>query len=276
MISGGIKFFRPNRVLGSDAGTIAATSGDIVSANAIDKNPITFWTSVGSDDTTTETLIQTFPETQIDRLLFQDHNFKEFVSEYWNGSSWTAFTDVVGIDGPRSGISETDFADDTAYYETALVTTTGLRTQVTKTQVPDAQKFITQIIATTEIGTLQGFPTIKAPAHSRNSRVKPMLSGKVLVQKGIDSFAVTLDFDRYPTSLVADLDLAMSLFDEEDPFLVWLCGGRRGASYFRYTPRGMRLKDIYLMQLTKDVKPELLSGVYINPVSIQLTLEEHV
>jgi hypothetical protein len=278
-ITGGVKFFEGSKILAADGATITASTGDIVSENAIDKNPITFWTSVGSNDATTETLTITFTAEQIDRILLQNHNFKDFNVQYWNGSAWTHFANVVGIDGAKTNITETAFADDTAYYEFAAVTTTQLRVQVLKTQTANAQKFVCQIIATLEIGTFNGFPKIKSPTHSRNSRVKTMLSGKVLVQKGIDSFSVKIDLDKYPVRDAlyrADLDLAMTLFDEQDPFLVWLCGGRRSTAYFNYTARGMRPRDVYLMQLIKDVQPEYVNSVYLNAVSITLDLEEHV
>lgn len=275
-ITGGAKFFSPNVVLSADGGTITASSGELVAVSAIDKNPITFWNSVGSDDATQEELVLTFDESQMDRLLLQDFNFKEFNVKYWDGAVWADFTNVVGLDGTKVAVSETAFADDSAYYEFTAVTTTKLRVQVLKTQVVDEEKYLCQVIACTEIATLQGFPQIRTPTHSRNQRNKDMLSGKVLVQKGIDSFQCKIQFENYPPSLSADIDAAMTLFDREDPFLVWLCGGRRGSSYFRYALRGFRLKDVYLMQITKDVGTEYLDSVYVNPVNLQLTLEEHV
>jgi hypothetical protein len=275
-ITGGIKFFGKNLVLSEDGGSIVASSGDIVSGYAIDKNPITFWESVGSDDTTTETLTLTFDEVEIDRLILQNHNWKDFNVQYWTGVAWSHFASVIGLDGAKANITETAFADDTAYYEFTPVTTTKLRAQVLKTQVVDDQKYLAQVIACTEIGTLQGWPLVRDVRHSRNSRKKEMLSGKVLVQKGIDSFACKIDFQNYPTSYSEDLDLAMELFDREDPFLVWLCGGRRGSSFFRYTNRGFRLRDVYLMQLVSDVPTDYMGGGYLNPVNLELVLEEHV
>lgn len=276
MITGGIKFFSKNQVLEIDGGSITASSGDVVAESAIDKNPITSWISVGSDDSTTETLTLTFPSATIDRILLQNHNWREFTVEYWNGSSWTSFANVVGLDGSTSGISETDFADDTAYYEFDEVTTTQLRIQVVKTQTADEEKNIAQVIACQELGTLQGFPMVKRLRHSRNERKKTMLSGKVFIQKSIDSFECRIDFQDYPGSYSADIDLAMSLFDREDPFLMWLCGGRRGADYFSKAVRGFRLQDVYLMQVGKDVTIDYRSGGYKNPVNLSVDLEEHV
>lgn len=275
-VTGGIKFFGQSVVLAQDGATVTATSGDLVAAYALDKNPITFWESVGSDDTTTEEIEIVFDENSFDRLLLQNHNWKDFNVQYWNGAAWTHFASVVGLAGSKANITETAFAEDTAYYEFTEVTTTKIRIQVLKTQVVDDQKYISQVIACTEIGTLQGWPRIKGAKHSRNSRKKDMLSGKVLVQPGIDSFACKIDFQNYPASLSADLNLAMTLFDREDPFLVWLCGGAYGATKFRYTQRGFRLRDVYLMHIVADVPVEYMSNGYLNPVGIELSLEEHV
>lgn len=277
-ITGGIKFFSRNLILESEGATITATSGNGIADYCLDKNPITFWTSVGSDDTTTETLEVTLPSTTISRILLQNHNFKDFNIQYWNGAAYAHFASVVGLDGSKANITETAFADDTAYYEFTPVTTTKLRIQVLKSQIADAQKFLCQFIACTELGTITGWPTIKMPSHSRNERTKVMLSGKVNVQKGIDSFKVRLDFDRYPTAYGADIGLMMDLFDSENPFLVWLCGGRRGTTYFRMspTPRGMRLRDIYLMQTVGEFRPEFVKGIYTNPVGLEVQLVEHV
>lgn len=275
-ITGGIKFFTENRMLAVDGAVIIVSSGDTVAEDVIDKSRDTFWRSVGSSDVTTETLTITFGEVQIDRLILQDHNFKGFTVQYWNGSTWTHFANVVGLDGSKANITETAFADTTAYYEFTAVTTTKIKISVTTAQTTNAEKYLCQAIACSEIGTLTGFPQVKTPKFSRKTRRNEMLSGKVSVAKGAEFFSVKLDFEKYPTSLYADLDLAMTLTDRDDPFLVWLCGGRRGASYFRYATRGFRLKDIYCMQATKDVAPEYYRSTYTNPVGLELQLEEHV
>ena len=276
MITGGIKFFTKSKVLAEDGGTIVASSGDVASELAIDKNPASVWQSVGSNDVTVETLTLTFASVQISRLFLQRHNFKSFNVQYWNGSAWTHFSSVVGLDGSQANVTETTFSKDTAYYEFAAVTTTQIRIQITSTQTTNAQKFISQIIACEEIGTLNGYPKIKNVKHSRNESEKVMLSGKVLIQKGLDSFSCRLEFDDYPTSYAGDLDIAMALFDLEEPFLVWLCGGAYGSTKFRYTNRGFRLQDIYLVQTRGDISPEYRGNIYINPVSITIDLKEHV
>jgi len=275
-ISGGIKFFNQNSFLSSAGGSVVASSGAVTQNNCIDKNPLSYWRSVGSSDAVTETLTITFPSTTISRVALLDHNFKGFNVQYWNGAAFVHFSGVLGLDGAKVNVTETIFSKDTAYYEVTPVVTTQLRVQVTQTQVANAEKFLSQAIGTTELGTLAGYPDIKSATHSRNERKKEMLSGKFLVIKGIESFETSLGFDNYPPSLSADLDLMVSLFERETPFLIWLCGGRYGSAYFRYTLRGYRLKDMFVVQITGDFKMEYRNNTYVTPVSFEVPLKEHV
>lgn len=277
-ITGGIKFFTRNKNLAEDGATGTATTGNSILERALDKNPLTKWRSVGSSDATTETLIVDFPEdVTIDRLLLVDHNWKSFTVKYDSGGVYTDFANVVGLDGSLGGgISETTFADDTAYYEFDSVTTDSLELTVTETQVADAEKFLTQLISCQELGTLTGFPLIRGLRPSRNVRSKNVLSGKVLAQKSEESMKFDLDFKNFGSTFTSDLDLMFSLFEREDNFLVWLSGGRRGSTYFSYGLRGFRLKDVYEMQATRDFPLSFRDNVYVNPVNVKVKLEEAV
>ena len=171
-ITGGIKFFDKSKTLFADGTTIVAgVSGDPSAEFTIDRNRLSYYRSVGSNDTITETLTITLPSAQtIDRILILDHNWKEFTIKY---DSATDFTSVVGLDGALGGgISETVFADGTAYYEFDSVSVTStIEIAITKTQVANAQKFVNQIIGTTEIGTLVGYPVVGL-SQDRNIRAK--------------------------------------------------------------------------------------------------------
>lgn len=278
-ISGGIKLFDKSNNLGAEGATLLSSTGDVSSPYAIDRNPLTYWRSVGSDDLTTEILTLTFSEDKtINRILLLDHNWKQFTIKYDVSGTWTNFASVTGLDGSLSGITEATFADGTAYYEFSLVTTGMIQIQVLKTQVADAEKFISQIICTSELGTLVGYPEIADMPIDKNSRIQKMLSGKVLVQKSEESFGVKLAFNHYPTDSTysSDLDLMFTLFDRDDNFIVWLCGGRRGSSYFRYQVRGFRLKDAITVQMTELINPKYSDNVYTNSINLDVTLKEAV
>lgn len=274
--SGACKFLKKSKCLFADGATIDTTSSVGTGQLALDRNPITYWRSIGSDDTVTETLTITFDETTIDRLFLIDHNWKDFNIKYDVLGVWTHFASVRGLDGSKTNITETAFADDTAYYEFTPVTTAKIQIQVTKTQTADEQKRINQIIVTEEIGTLAGFPKIKGTLIDRNLRSKEMLSGKRLVQKSEQSFKVNLDFDDYPGSYTADVDLIFGLQDREDNFIIWICGGRRGTQYFRTQMPGYRLRDVYTVQLIAGLDPIYGKNIYKGMINFTAKFEEAV
>lgn len=279
-ITGGIKFFEKNYCWLDNGGSISASSGVVVQNNAIDKNPLSYWTSVASNDSTTETLTLTFPSSTLTRVLLIDHNWKQYTVKYWNGSAFTDFTNVVGLDGALGGgISETTFADPASYYEFSSVTTTQLQVTVTKTQTVNAQKYINTIVGTLEIGTFVGYPTVSLNV-SRNQRALSMLSGRKKIVKSNQSIQIALGFSTYPASSVGspDLDIMMTLLDRDTPFLTWLCGGRRGSNYFKYANlRGFRLIDLIYTQVNADYAEAFTNNIYVGTVELgSIVLEEHV
>lgn len=278
-ISGGIKFFSRSKTLEQFGASVAASTGTASQEYCLDNNRYTSWQSAGSNDSTTETLtIDFYESTTIDRILLLSHNWKEYTIQYNLASVWTHFASVVGLDGAQANISETDFADDSSYYEFTPVTTTQIRIQIVKTQTADQEKYINQVIATEEIGTFTGYPEISKVETDRNAKVKQTLSGRFVVQKSVETFAIDLKFKNYPSSSTynGDMDILMELQDLEIPFLVWLCGGRRGETYFRYTLRGFRLQDVFQMQITKAIGLSYMDNIYTNPVSAAARFEEAV
>ncbi len=277
-ITGGIKFFEKSKCLAKDGASAEVVSGDVVSDYMLDTNPITSWNSVGSSDIVTETLTIRFGfESEINRILLINHNFKAYTIQYWNGSTYVDFSNVYKLTGTvQSSITETVNANDTSYYEFDTVTTTIIKITITTTQVANDEKYIFQVIATKELGTLEGYPIINSLKQSRNTVVTEMLSGKQNITKGYETFSCKLQFKNYPASLSDDLDLVWTLYDSQDPFLVWLCGGHTTSSYFRYALRGFRPRDIYQCQVKGDVPVSYYKNIYNAPVNLELQLEEHV
>jgi hypothetical protein len=278
MISGGIKFFDRSKCLLNDNSTITATSGSAAADRMIDRNLYSYWQSVGSNDTVTETVIVTMPTpTAITRILLVDHNFKAFTLKWDNAGAWAQFSGVVGLDGALGGgITESAFVDNTAYYEFAQVTTTKIQLTVTSTQVANSEKRINQIIATTELGTLSGYPDVDALELSRKLRTNETLSGRLFVAKADESMSVNLKFAKYPARAPygSDIDLMFALDDREVDFLIWLCGGKRGSAAFTYQLRGWRLKDVYPVQVSKAIKPDYEKNIYVNTINMTMSFAE--
>ena len=268
-VTGGIKFFNKNKMA---EGATVASSGTSSSKFILDLDVDTYWTSLGSSDGISEEITITTTKSQtIDRILLLDHNFKTFNVKYYDGSSYVDFANVIGIGGTTSStINETSFSQDSAYYEFTQVSTTSIKITVSHTQIPNQDKYLNQAIASTEIGTFAGYPEVSSVTIDRNSKVKKTLGGRFSVQKGNKTFGYDIKFKNYPSSDLynVDIDLAISLFETEDPFIIYACGGRYESQHFKKAIPGFRLKDAFLVQIQKTYKLKYLKNIYVNPIDL--------
>lgn len=275
-VTGGIKFFEPN-FADSKTGATATGSGGGASF-ILDRNQYTVWRSIGSSDTVTETLTITLSESAaFSRLFLARHNLKDYTVKYWGGASFIDFANVTGVNSATSSvISETTFVFGSSYYEFDAVTTDKIQIKMLKTQIPNQEKFLNSFVATTELGTLAGFPIIKDATKDKKLRKSTLLNGRSLITKSLEVMRFAIDFKNYPapTPYDADIDLVYNLFDRDDNFLVWLCGGRAGDPYFKYQLRGFRLEDLIEVQTVNVFKDSYRKNYYNGPVRLKLNLEE--
>lgn len=271
-ITGGIKFFARSSALFKDGTTAVASSNSASANNILTNRQLTYWQSIGSDDTTTETITITYNQSvTIDRVFLNRINFKEFTVKYDLASVWTDFTNVVGLDGSLGGgITETAFSDETAYYEVTSVSTTGIQITATKTQTADQEKIIYNLFTTAELGTLQQYVKVSPLPFSRKPRVSETLSGLANVQKGYETVAVSLAFGNHPSQ--SDMNLLTTLYNRDKSFLVWLCGGRRGSTYFRFDLKGYGLRDVFNMQVPGGINPSYPGSIYVNAPNNSIAL----
>lgn len=272
-ITGGVKFFDKNLALFRDGNTAAASSNNAAGKYVLSPSKYTRWESLASNDVTTETITINFLNTTtIDRIVLQGHNFKSYSIKY---NAALDFTTVSDLDADLvGGITQATYTNDTSYYAFDAVAVDSLTITINTTQIANAQKFLTQIIATTELGTLAGFPRISSVKHNRNVKAAKVISGKNVIQKGYETTTFKMGFRSYPVQ--ADIDLIEALHEREDSFLVWLCGGRYGTDYFTISQRGWRLEDIYNMQVNKPLGANYSKGIYVNGVDTSIPLVEVV
>jgi len=268
-VTGGIKFFNKNKI--ADGSTVAS-SGTSSSKFILDLDVDTYWTSLGSSDGVSEEITITTSKSQsIDRILLLDHNFKTYNVKYYDGSSYVDFSNVIGIGGVTSStINETNFSQDSSYYEFTEVSTTSIRITVSHTQIPNQDKYLNQAIASTEVGTFVGYPNVNSITVDRNNKVKKTIGGRFSVQKGNKTFGFDIRFKNYPASDIynVDIDLALSLFETEEPFIIYACGGRYESQHFTKAIPGFRLKDAFLMQINQAYKLRYLKNIYVNPIDL--------
>ena len=86
--------------------------------------------------------------------------------------------------------------------------------------------------------------------------------------------AFNRDFTSHPSQ--DDYDLIETLYDSEDSFLVWLCGGRRSTPYFRYTTKGYNLRDVYNMQTVGSFGSGYPGSIYVNAPEFSVGLRQSV
>jgi len=269
-ISGGIKVLEKSSSLFKDGGNATASSADGSIDNILSMNRFTRWDSVGSDDTTAETITITFASTTINRIFIVDHNLKDFAITYGAGAS--SFANVVGVDGSKSGIVETVFAENTSYYEFDSVTTTQINITATKTQSVDAQKYITIFVTTDEIGTFEGFVDVK-PATDANEKRSQVLTGKYITQKNFETFQAQLKLQHTEQG---DINIIESMYESQDPFLIWLCGGKYGTDNFSVDFKNWRLKDLYQVQTYNNIKTTWRNNSYIGSPITSIKFAEEV
>jgi len=251
-ISGGMKVFKKSSSLYKNSGNATASSGNGSADNMLSMHRYLRWDSIGSNDATPETITITFPSTTIDRIFLIDHNLKNFTITYGVGA--TSFAGVVGIDGVKSGIVETAFAEDTAYYEFNAVTTTQINITANTTQIVDAQKYINMVLTTQEVGTFIGYPEI-TPSLDANERRSQVLTGKYITQKNFEVFKGRLAIEH---TNQADIDLVNYMYESQEPFLIWLCGGKYGTESFSVEFKNWRLKDVYQVQTADAIQTKFI------------------
>lgn len=276
-ITGGIKFFARSSALFKDGTTAIASTNSVSANNILTNNQRVYWQSSGSDDLTTETITITYNQTvTIDRVLLNRINFKEFTVKYDLASVWTDFTNAVGLDGSTASgnIAEVAFADDSAYYEVDSISTTGIQITATTTQTADQEKIIYNLFTTQELGTLEYPPQITPLPFTRNPRSSVNLGGSANIQKGFETVGLSLEFTSHPSQ--SDMNLLTTLHDRDKSFLVWLCGGKRSTSDFRFQVKGYRLRDIFNMQTPGPITPGFPNSIYINAPNNSINLVQSV
>jgi hypothetical protein len=270
-VDGKIKIFEPSMALYKDGATVATSSGT-GGQYALSMNKLVKWESVGSNDSTTETMTITFDDTKtFSRIFIVDTNIKDFKIFYDTNQD---FSTVRGINNASlTKIDVTDSTSNTVYYEFDEVSADNILIQMFNTQAANEEKYITIAIVTEEIGAFEGFPQRSAVNIKPNSKVATTETGKRIIRRGLDSFSAKLSVAY---SLQADIDLLETLFDRDEVFLIWLHGGL--TTSFNMVQRGWRLQDIYPvqcdnLQLNTDYRADVTT---LSPEKAMINLVEVV
>lgn len=144
-----LRLFGENFVNGDCSYTFS--SGSDKQAYLYDQLPATGWDSVGSDDSTQETIEITFKNWQgaeisrtIDQIVLLNHNIKAGGADSWDGSAWQPIA---------SATFTGNAAANTIITLAAAVATTRLRLRLDTTITANAQKTIGELKACAAIFT---------------------------------------------------------------------------------------------------------------------------
>jgi hypothetical protein len=275
MITGGIKFFEPSKCLFKEGAIATANSNPLNASLILNYDKDTAWVSSGSTEGVAATITITLPSSKtFNRLFLLNHNLKTYTVTY--GAGATNFANVITVNNASmANITETTYGYDSSYYEFDAVTTDQINISCTNVQniAVTVEKFLSSLILTTEIGTFSIDGLAKTnPKINPNNRIAQNFNNKSIVQRGADSFSVNLSSDYVYEQ--ADLDLYASLYERNTDFLVWLCGGRVGSTYFRISTKPFRLLDVYRVQNIDTFDNSYYKGLYSAAPSSSLSLVE--
>lgn len=241
-----------------------ASQGSTYASYLLDRSNRTAWVTSGSVDSDLTTIDIDFTEARyIDFLALVKTNAKSYTWKYWNGSTYVDFATAIDV---------TNNTKSTVYHRVTEVLTQKLRVTIRGTMIADADKYVYQLIATSMIGQLAGWPVIKKPTHNLNRIVNRMLSGKVSVAESVGGFSMDLEVANWKSD--ADLTIVERLYSIGEGFLVWACGG--DATQFSTERIGYRLEDFFLMRPTDNYMPEYVKGLYKTGLKIKIALAECV
>jgi hypothetical protein len=293
MITGGIKFFEQSYCLFKNGATATASSNNSAINTILNYDKDNGWVSSGSAEDTIETITITLPtSTTFSRMFLLNHNFSFYDIYYGNyqnfsnvitltlpygignytDESGAFYTDENGLyynDGENevtaigNAISQSGYTVNASYYEFDAVTTNTIIIQAKNVQDPATivEKFLGSFIITDEIGTfsVDGLALPNASVNA-NNRVERNLNNKAIVQRGVDTFSCSLNSQYLYNQ--DDLDLYTNLFDRNDDFLVWLCGGRYGTPYFRVNAKPYRPLDVFRVRNVGDLDNNYYKNLY--------------
>lgn len=258
-ITGMVKVFYTNYIeLFSN--TVAASTGTN-QANIYDRDRETQWSSVGSDDSTVETLTITFDsQATISRLFCVGMNWKNFTIQYDAGGGYTDFSNVYSLkaDAAAALISYSDNSETTRYFEFDAVAVNSVKITMNTTIVVDAEKTLIELYIGKEMGTFSD-DVISKPNKAKinfdyGEKIITLSNvGSKRYQRG-EKFKGSLTLKQIDQS--NDQTIIYTMFDQGD-FMISLCGAD-GTLY--PTIRHWRLQDVYSCILKGDLSGEFDFG----------------
>ena len=294
-VTGAIKFFERSKALLSDKNirSIALSTDSAMRDNKSIENILSFDRDAyyispesGERGFFQNFFIQFKNAIRINRIMLVDTNL--IGGTIVLGANTTNITDINNQERPDGQTirfqedSANYFRKATYYFEfdelltkTISILTTIQSTEFNQGWNPNAPRnfYIRQIIPTREIGTFEGFPNISSYSENQNEIINRTSTGLKHITKQhqtIDSFRVM--FNSHP--IENDIQIADRLFDSDDSFTLWPCGGGYGSNHFLFEKEGWRLDDIYNVQTTGKKSNRWHKNFYKGGISSRINMVE--
>lgn len=242
----------------------SATSDGQQFANLVrDRKNYTAWMTTGSLDANLTVFdISLVDPKVITDIILVGHNLKDYTIQFKIFAG--AYQDFSTVINPNND------SEEVSHYNFDGVSPTDIRIIINGTQVANEDKKIKQLIITNRLGQFVGWPQIKKPTINTNKRKTRMLSGKTRIIESLESFSCSLSVKAW--AIQSDLSLVETIYFKREGVLMWI--NANDAAQFLLDLKGYRKNDIFLVRPTDDWSPELISGVYRNPMITKMKIEE--
>lgn len=268
------KVFKKN-YLDLDYGSISISITDSVATNTgqnfVDfmrnRNNTSGWMTTGSTDAANTEIDVTIGNTrEIDTIIIVGNNFKNYKIENWNGSAFVDFSTPINI---------TDNTETTNEHFIGAQDVTRFKITVNSTQTADADKRISQLIATRKVGNGQfiGWPEFDNSRIDFQKKTTKTLSGKVHLKESIGGFSTRLRFRAWPKEAHDDFTMLEYMYYREKlGFLFWPSGG--DDTQFTSKRRLFKKEEIYLCRCTNQFQLEWYKNLYSSGLNMNVDIEE--
>lgn len=242
---------------------VAYNNGQEFANRIRDRKNYTAWMTTDSTDAAnTQIDVSLGDPRAITNIILLGHNFKSYTIQYKNGiGSYQNFSTTIN---PTTNTLEH------TYYSFTEVNATDIRIIILGCMVINDDKILKQLIITKSIGAFTGWPQITSPKIDTQRKSVKMLSGKLRIIEGLESFSCSLDVKAW--RIQDDIDILETIYFKREGVLMWIQAN--DANQFFLDLKGYRKDDIYLVRPTDNWEPLLLSGVYVNPIKVSMALAE--
>lgn len=250
----GLRFFGTNYAELQFGGTITVSSGDNTKEFAFDGLSGTKWLTSGENTDGNSVSIEMdfgFNRT-FDALYIYNTNISDIVVSYWNGASYTT------INSGNASIIKSDSEQFIFIKLNSAITTAKIKATGSNTITANQEKYITQIMAFSEIGQFEYFPEFSPEIESEQNVFKTTDGRALIIERG-EAFSAKIDFKSHVNQ--NDIDLAEELFARKEPFFIWPNGGDQDG-IFRFSFRPYRFQDIIKVSIIGKRKPEFTKNYY--------------